>query len=161
MAEWLTEAWLGLFDAQIRVRATRDPAFTSAAAKLLAEVRERRAAEQDDAESLAELDAIGAMTDEECNRELEQAGIDVALWASSTKALVKACTERNAAFARIAGLEACLRECIGAGGAIGLFDLGEEHNNLAGGSPEQIAVFHIARGGFDRAHAALAKGGRT
>lgn len=50
MAERLTEAGLGLFDVQIRVRATRDRAFTDAAAKLLTEVRERR--EQDGAARL-------------------------------------------------------------------------------------------------------------
>jgi hypothetical protein len=158
MAERLTDAQIDGFEVALQFMQNRNSTHVDEARSLLTEVRERRAAEQDDAESLAELDAIGAMTDEECNRELEKAGIDVALWASSTKALVKACTERNAAFARIAGLEACLRECIGAGAAIGLFDLGEEHNNLAGGSPEQIAVFHIARGVFDRARAALAKG---
>lgn len=114
MAERLTDEQMALVEKAARdgFAHTSPWAVEEAILRLLTEVRERRAQEKADDAALAELDAIGEMSVEECNRELEAAGVDTALWASSTNALIRACTERNAAMARIAELEACLRECV-------------------------------------------------
>lgn len=152
MAERLTEEQMALLAGdveRIEDRWMRDRVLC-----LLTEVRERRASEYSaeaayrDGENSAMADMFIAV--DEYGDEAAQAFF--ARFESARES-------GKSAKARIAEVETCLRECIGEDGAIGLFDLGQEHHDLAGGSPEQIAVFHIACGVVDRARAALAKGG--
>lgn len=63
-----------------------------------------------DAESDAEYERIKAMPIEDVEKELRDAGVDVELFAKATKALVKACTERNEALRQVETLKAQLAQ---------------------------------------------------
>lgn len=131
----------GLFLGQVIGETTVATVCTRELALLLNEVRERR----------AEEDCLGQLAAEVGLPRHDHAGI-----VRATKARDGAGGRERGHLARIAELEAALRECVADND--GLFSLGVQAEEMAGGSPERQAVFERVCAMQDRARAALAKG---